>query len=430
MVRQGRFDIVRTHQGPRKGRRGFTLVELLVVIAIIAVLIGLLLPAVQKARDAAARAKCAANLRQLGIAIHTYNDSYRHFPDAGEGTLFENNASIRDGNQPPGAGQEPNPPTIQAKTWFFPNGQSAPTPGAPPGYGSGAGPYTTQSVFTRLLPFIEANELASQYNLSLPYNDTTASQNQAVASNPVPVFLCPNNPLRPDSGLDSFGYGYTDYGPTVYTDLDPVTGVRNKNARVAGALRGTPDGKGTTLADIQDGLSNTIAIAEDVGRFESMPGAYADPLNGQPNAAPGTQALRCFWRWAEPDNGYGVSGDPIASAPGNNGTVNNTGVTGWSGLNRGRAKVINNNKYPFGGPGGTPGGTPAGCTWNGTTNCGPNDEVFSFHLGGANVLFMDGHVTFLAEDIDAIVMRRLVSASERISPNQQSAGAQIDVTQY
>ncbi len=347
----------------RRNRGGFTLVELLVVIAIIAILAALLIPAVQKAREAAARTQCFNNLRQMGIAMHSYYDQNKQFPPSGE------------------------TPTPDGTTSYFPD---------------------KQSFFTYILPHIEGLDLALNYDMTQYYQDTAS--NLAVAQTAVPTFLCPSNALRPTNGKDSMGFGYCDYMPIAYTDVNPNPAANNGYVRLNNGLGGsvgsrTPGalhGGGSTVGEIQDGLSKTIAMMEDVGRVEGYGTTkYADPSANAVTYAPATQTIsgvtyRCAWRWVEPDTANGVSGPAatVANAP---------SKYGDPGL-----KVINQNATPMGGP--------TWCPW-GKNNCGPNDEAFSFHGSGANTLFMDGHVTFLRDNIAPWTLRYLCTPHELIPPD-------------
>jgi prepilin-type N-terminal cleavage/methylation domain-containing protein/prepilin-type processing-associated H-X9-DG protein len=342
-------------------RSAFTLIELLVVIAIIAVLIALLLPAVQAAREAARRSQCTNNLKQMGLALHNYESTNGSFPPAGESTFY--------------------PATGNPETQFV------------------DGAY---SPLARILPFMEGGSQFNAINFSLDYNDLTAA-NYTGTSAVINVFLCPSSvrsnadgrdALDPtDTGVKLFGkgYGLQDYGATCYTDIDPngqpVTGTgatpyRNKLSRADGLLK-----KGSTrIAEILDGTSNTIAIGEDAGRDARFKSPYQETdqigstLKGDPvlqgytptRNVPG--GYRRYWRWAEPDGSYGVSGAPNNKfLPSNEGTDFSPNVVS------------------------------AG------NNAGNNDELYSFHAGGVNCLFGDGSVKFIKDSINVKTLRGLVT---------------------
>src|SRR5215469_16448918 len=149
-------------------RNAFTLIELLVVIAIIAILIGLLLPAVQKVREAAARIQCQNNLKQLGLALHSYHDALGSFP----------------------AGRDPWPK-----------------------------PFSAQA---HLLPFVEQQNLQNLVDFTQP---TSTGVNAAAAATPVKLFICPSDPAG--GRVPGSAFGGNNYAANVGTGVnsgDYVTG--------------------------------------------------------------------------------------------------------------------------------------------------------------------------------------------------------------
>jgi prepilin-type N-terminal cleavage/methylation domain-containing protein len=193
----------RTRRFPRQG---FTLIELLVVIAIIAILIGLLLPAIQKVREAAARSKCSNNLKQLGLACHNFHDVMGHLPP---GVLTTAATGVRD------------------RSWAW---------------------------GTLILPYVEQQNLYNMLGVSLNPPNLAPTVN-ALTQTPLAVFRCPSDPNTSATNI-----WFDNDSMSNYVINRAVCGPADGKV---GGISGTPFNR--TLVQITDGTSNTILIGERDG---------------------------------------------------------------------------------------------------------------------------------------------------------------------
>jgi prepilin-type N-terminal cleavage/methylation domain-containing protein/prepilin-type processing-associated H-X9-DG protein len=346
-------------------RRGFTLVELLVVIAIIAVLVALLLPAVQIAREAARRTQCVNNEKQIGLALHTYHDAKRKLPSGG---------------------RPPEDQTVRC------------------------------GVFVYLLPYIDRKDLWDQYDTSVTWSH---NNNIPVSSLRITSFECPSSPKHgglldhnPDTwnpststwttvtGATNNGGGSVAVGdyaaslgvdPRLNNQTPPTTGpyypIAGSAAMTSSASSTTngmlPKNSSIAFNDVTDGLTNTVAVWESGGRplvYRRGTLVNANPVVARVNGG----------GWVRPASDILFAGS----------TADGVTVPGTF-FNRTNGADIGAYAYSSTAPQGYP-----------TYGTEGTSQPYSFHTGGVNAVFGDGSVRFIADDVNIAVVSAIVTRNQ------------------
>jgi prepilin-type N-terminal cleavage/methylation domain-containing protein len=336
-------------------RRGFTLIELLVVIAIIGVLVALLLPAVQRAREAANRTQCLNNLKQIGLSLHSFHDQYKVLP------------------------QNHRPASAAAGT-------------------------VRERWFTRVLPYLEQSAIYSQYDPSSNWDSTASTTPPVAAGYPgnlsltsqfLSIAQCPSAPnaTRLDVNPQPAGFSsppiiaVTDYAGsygvhasfiTANSSIPSIASIANPYGVITNNVGS--DTAQITLTDITDGASNTIAVVESAGR------PYLYNQGGIRQGTDLTVHGVNGGGWARPASEFWLVGfqDKGGTIPGGAFTVNAA-----NGVDTGGA-------FPLKTP------TPA----LGTDGSG---QIFGFHGNLANVVLADGSTRTIDQSISPAVIAALIT---------------------